>query len=58
MMPLEAIEPTLVAPQVVPRWAAGELLSRMLHAVVVVVVVSEHPYAYLVATEQRLRPRA
>jgi hypothetical protein len=55
MMPLEAIEPTLVAPQVVPRWAAGELLSRMLHAVV---VVSEHPYAYLVATEQRLRPRA
>jgi hypothetical protein len=51
MMPLE---PTLVAPQVVPRWTAGDLLSRMLHAF----VVSEHPYAVLVATEQRLRPRA
>jgi hypothetical protein len=53
-MPLEAIEPTLVAPQGIPRWTAGELLSRVLHAL----VVSEHPYAYLVATEQRLRPRA
>lgn len=56
MMPLEAIGPTLVAPQVMPRWTAGvELLGRMLPAV----VVSEHPYAHLVATEpRRVRPRA
>ena len=53
-MPLEVIEPTLVVPQGGPRWPAGALLSSMLHAF----VVCEHPYAYLVATEQRLRPRA
>ncbi len=55
MIPLEAIEPPLVAPRFRPRWTAGvDLLLRMLHGL----TISEHPYAYLVATEQRFRARA
>jgi hypothetical protein len=55
MTPLEAIDPMLVAPRGRPRWTAGgDLLLRMLYAL----VLSEHPYAYLSATEQHLRPRA
>jgi hypothetical protein len=54
MMPLEALEPTLVAPQGIAQWPAGGRPSRALHAL----VVSDHLHAYLVVTEQRLRPRA
>lgn len=56
MMPLEVIEPRFLAPGLNPRWSDRlDLLLRMLH----VLTVSEHPYAYLVATEPRyIRPRA
>ena len=56
MSPVEAIEPTLLAPGFNLRWSAHlDVFLRVLHAL----AVSEHPYAYLVATEpQRDRPRA
>ena len=48
MTPLEAIEPTSVAPGFKLRWSQHlDVLLRMLHAA----TVAEHPYAYLVATE-------
>ena len=56
MIPLEAIEPTLIPPALNPRWTERlDVLLRMLHAL----TISEHPYAYFVATEpRRVRPLA
>lgn len=55
MMPLEAIEPTSVAPGFKLKSNEYiEVLLRMLHAL----TVAKHPYVYLVATEPRpLRSR-
>ena len=52
MIPLEAIDPSFL----VSRWTGRlDTLLRMLHAL----TISEHPYAYLAATEpRRIRARA
>lgn len=56
MNPLAAIEPRFVAAGFNPRWTdRRDVLLRVLHAL----TVSEHPYAYRLATEpRRIQPRA